>query len=117
MKMTDYAFDLSQPITAGKHVIRIENSATQSHEVVIGRLLPGKTMRQALTWLNEGQKGPAPVTGLGGASGLAKGRHQFITMNFEPGRYVLLCFIPDAKDNKPHTDHGMAKEIDIAPAK
>jgi hypothetical protein len=117
MKMTDYAFDLSQPITPGKHVIRIENTAAQSHEVIVGRLLPGKTMRQALTWLNEGQKGPAPVTGLGGASGLAKGRHQLITMTFEPGRYVLLCFIPDAKDNKPHTDHGMAKEVVIAPAK
>jgi len=117
MKMTDYAFDLSQPITAGKHVIRIENTATQSHEVIIGRLLAGKTMRQALTWLNEGQKGPAPVVGLGGASGLAKGRHQFITMNFEPGRYVLLCFIPDVKDNKPHTDHGMSREVIVAPTK
>ena len=114
MKMTDYAFDLSKPITAGKHVIRIENVATQSHEVIFGRLLPNKTMQQALTWLNGGQKGPAPVVGLGGASGLAKGRHQFITVSFAPGRYVLLCFIPDAKDGKPHTDHGMAKEFTVA---
>ena len=55
-------------------------------------------MSQALEWLNNGQKGPAPVTALGGASGLAKGRHQFITATFEPGTYVLLCFIPDATD-------------------
>jgi hypothetical protein len=46
--MTDYAFDLSKPITAGKHVIRIENVATQSHEVIFARLLPNKTMQQAL---------------------------------------------------------------------
>src|SRR4051812_25951933 len=52
MRMTDYAFDLSAPITAGKHVIRIENVASQSHEVIFGRLLPGKTVQQALTWLN-----------------------------------------------------------------
>jgi hypothetical protein len=116
MKMNDYAFDLSKPITAGKHVIRIENLATQSHEVIFGRLLPGKTMQQALTWLNEGQKGPAPVIGLGGASGLAKGRHQFITATFEPGRYVMLCFIPDVKDGKPHSEHGMAKEFTVAAA-
>jgi uncharacterized cupredoxin-like copper-binding protein len=117
MKMTDYAFDLSKPITAGKHVIRIENLATQSHEVIFGRLLPGKTMQQALAWLNEGQKGPAPVVGLGGASGLAKGRHQFISATFEPGRYVMLCFVPDAKDGKPHTEHGMTKEFTVAAAK
>ena len=114
MRMTDYAFELSKPISAGKHVVRIENVATQSHEVIIGRLLPGKNMQQALTWLNEGQKGAAPVVGLGGASGLAKGKHQFITMTFEPGRYVLLCFVPDAKDGKPHTSHGMAKEFTVA---
>jgi len=116
MKLTDYAFDLSKPIVAGKHVIRIENLAAQSHEVVFARLLPGATAQQALTWLNGGQKGTAPVVGLGGASGLAKGRHQFITATFEAGRYVMLCFIPDAKDGKPHTDHGMLKEFVVAPA-
>lgn len=111
VRMTDYAFELSKPITAGARVIRIENVAAQSHEVVIGRLLPGKSMRQALDWLNNGQKGVAPVSAIGGASGLAKGRHQIITAAFEPGHYVFLCFIPDAKDGKPHTDHGMATEF------
>jgi hypothetical protein len=70
-------------------------------------------MAQALDWLNNGQIGPAPVTALGGASGLAKGRHQFITATFEPGTYVLLCFVPDVHDAKPHTAHGMATEFTI----
>lgn len=113
VRMTDYAFDLSKAIEAGPRVIRVENVASQSHEVVIGRLLAGKTLRQALDWLNNGQKGVAPVVAIGGASGLAQGRHQIITATFEPGRYVLLCFIPDVKDGKPHTDHGMAKEITV----
>ena len=116
LRMTDYAFDLSKPIEAGPRVIRIENVAAQSHEVVIGRLLPGKTLRQALDWLNNGQKGVAPVVAIGGASGLAQGRHQIITATFERGRYVFLCFIPDAKDGKPHTDHGMAKEFTVTGA-
>jgi hypothetical protein len=68
-----------------------------------------------VTWLNAGQAGPAPVVLLGGASGLAKGRHMFVTADFEPGHYALLCFIPDAKDGKPHFDHGMAREIIVAP--
>lgn len=117
IKMTDYAFELSKPITPGLRVLRIENTAKQSHEVIIGKLLPGKTMKEALVWLNEGQKGPAPVIAIGGASGLSNGRHQIITATFETGRYVLLCFIPDAKDLKPHTEHGMAKEITVAGAK
>jgi uncharacterized cupredoxin-like copper-binding protein len=117
IKLTDYNFDLSKPIVAGPQVIRIENTAAQSHEVVIAKLLPGATIAQALRWLNGGQKGPTPVSGMGGASGLSKGRHQYITMTFEPGRYVFLCFIPDAGDLKPHTDHGMAREFTVASRK
>jgi hypothetical protein len=30
-----------------------------------------------------------------------------------PGNYVMLCFLPDAKDGKPHLDHGMVKEFTV----
>lgn len=115
MMMDDYSFDLSKPITPGKHTIRFENRAAQSHEAVIARLLPDKSLAQAVTWLSAGQAGPPPIVMMGGASGLAKGRHMFITADFTPGHYALLCFIPDAKDGKPHFVHGMAKEIVVAP--
>ena len=78
-------------------------------------VLPDKTMLQAIVWMNSGQSGPAPVAMLGGASGIAKGRHMFVTGDFQPGKYVLLCFIPDVKDGRPHSSHGMATEITIEP--
>jgi uncharacterized cupredoxin-like copper-binding protein len=113
--LDDYLFDVSAPITAGRHTIRFENRAAQSHEAVIAKLHPDATVGQAVTWLNGGQFGPPPVTLLGGAAGLATGRHMYVTVDFQPGRYALLCFIPDAKDGKPHSAHGMAKEITVAP--
>jgi uncharacterized cupredoxin-like copper-binding protein len=112
MTLDDYTFDLSKPITPGRHVIRVENRAPQTHEVVIARLNPGQTAGQALVWINAGQSGPGPVV-LGGASGIAKGRHMFITVDFQPGHYALFCFIPDVKDGKPHTNHGMLKELTV----
>ena len=112
MLLDDYTFELSKPITPGRHVIRVENRASQTHEVVIARLNPGQSATTALRWIDEGQSGPAPVV-LGGASGLAKGRHMFITVDFAPGRYALFCVIPDVKDGKPHTSHGMLKELTI----
>jgi uncharacterized cupredoxin-like copper-binding protein len=115
MTLDDYSFTVSNPITAGRRTIRFENRANQSHEAVIARLLPGKSLTQAIVWMNEGQAGPPPVEALGGASGIAKGRHMFITADFAPGKYVLLCFIPDAKTGKPHSAHGMAKEITVEP--
>jgi uncharacterized cupredoxin-like copper-binding protein len=115
MTLDDYSFTVSSPIKAGRRTIRFENRANQSHEAVIARLLPDKSLTQAIVWMNEGQAGPAPVEMLGGASGIAKGRHMFITADFTPGQYVLLCFIPDAKTGKPHSAHGMAKEITVEP--
>ena len=115
MTLVDYGFELSNPITAGRHTIRVENRAEQSHEAAIARLHPGATLAQAMIWMNEGQLASAPVTLVGGASGLATGRHMYVTADFKPGRYVLLCFIPDVKDGKPHSAHGMAKEIEVAP--
>lgn len=115
MTLDDYSFTVSNPIKAGRRTIRFENRASQSHEAVIARLLPEKSLTQAIVWMNEGQAGPSPVEMLGGASGIAKGRHMFITAQFTPGTYVLLCFIPDAKTGKPHSAHGMAKEITVEP--
>ncbi|HSQ31113.1 MAG TPA: hypothetical protein VLN49_14740 [Gemmatimonadaceae bacterium] len=115
MTLDDYSFNVSSPIKAGRRTIRFENRASQSHEAVIAKLLPDKTLMQAIVWMNSGQAGPSPVQMLGGASGIAKGRHMFITANFTPGTYVLLCFIPDAKTGKPHSSLGMAKEITVEP--
>jgi uncharacterized cupredoxin-like copper-binding protein len=50
----------------------------------------------------------------GGAVGLAKGRVQRFTSDFTPGEYGLFCFVPDAKDGKPHLMHGMLKQITVA---
>jgi hypothetical protein len=115
MTLDDYSFTFSKPLTAGRHVIRIDNRGAQSHEAVIARLLPGRTIANAVRWMNTGQSGPAPAVAIGGASGLANGRHMYIAVDLEPGRYVLLCFIPDVKDGRPHSDHGMIKEIVVEP--
>jgi hypothetical protein len=37
----------------------------------------------------------------------------FITADFTPGEYALICFLPDAKDGKPHFAHGMIQQIHI----
>ena len=117
MTLFDYGFELSGPIAAGRRTIRVENRATQSHEAALASLHPGTTLSQAMIWMNEGQHGNAPVTLLGGASGLATGRRMYFTADFEPGKYVLLCFIPDVNDGKPHSAHGMAREIEVSAVK
>lgn len=115
IKLTDYDFQLSRPLTAGRHVVRVENPGPQAHEIVIAALSPGKTLQDFIAWEAGGEKGPLP-TGewLGGVTTLDVGGHSQFATTFRPGSYLLLCFWPDAKDGRPHILHGMAKEIRIS---
>jgi hypothetical protein len=113
MTLRDYDFAFSTPLAAGRHTLRIVNAAEQFHEALIVRLLPGKSAPDALRWLETGMQGPPPMELVGGATGLAKGRGMQFTADFAPGEYALLCFLPDAKDGKPHVAHGMIKQITI----
>lgn len=113
----DYGFAVSPAITAGRHTIRFEDKAPQTHEAILARLLPGRTLQEALAWFNSGQLGQTPVVTMGGASGLANGRRMYMTADFQPGSYVLLCVMPDATDGRPHSDHGMVAQFTVAPPK
>ena len=116
MALRDYDFVLSSPLTAGRHTVRIVNEAEQFHEAFIVRLLPGKTAKEALAWVETGMKGPPPMVPMGGTSGLSKGRDLEFTADFTAGEYALLCFLPDMRDGKPHVAHGMIKQITVAEA-
>jgi uncharacterized cupredoxin-like copper-binding protein len=115
VKLTDYDFQFSQPLTAGRHTIRVESAGLQAHEIAIAALTPGKTLQDFIAWEQGGEKGPLP-TGrwLVGVSTIDAGQHAHFTASFAPGSYLLLCFWPDAKDGKPHLMHGMAKQITVS---
>jgi len=57
--------------------------------------------------------GPAPGALFGGVSGIMPGSHAFVPVDLPAGQYALICFVPDAKDGKPHFAHGMAKLIKV----
>ena len=114
LTLADYKFNFSTPLKSGENVIRVENSADQPHEVVLFKLAPGKTMKDFEKWLPVSDKDPnVPGTAAGGIVGLVKGEHAFFTANLDAGDYVLICFLPDSKDGKPHFVHGMVQPVKI----
>jgi hypothetical protein len=112
MTLDDYDFRLSAPITAATKSIRLRNVAAQTHEAVIVKLNPGTTVEQFLGAMEKPQ-GPPPGSLVGGITGIAKGRTVDIATSFTTGDYALLCFVPDAKDGKPHLAHGMVKQFSV----
>jgi hypothetical protein len=112
MTLADYSFTTSKPLTAGTHVIEVENAGPQPHEVVLLKLAPGKSAQDFLTWAMK-PAGPPPASAAGGISPMDKGRKAQIKVDLTPGDYVLICYIPDAKDHKPHLAHGMVQQIRV----
>ncbi len=104
--LSDFAFDVSAPLAAGRHWIHIVNGGVQEHEVQLIRILPGHTADEAMTWLRERQ-GPPPFRFEGGVSGLARGRDAYLFRDLSAGDYLLLSLIPDRVDRAPQVTHGM----------
>jgi hypothetical protein len=114
VRLVDYGFELSQPLTPGRHAILVENSGPQPHELVLLRLAPGKTIQDFGTWATTGQmKGPPPAMPLGGLGVMDKGGSGEFSVELTPGEYGLICFVPDAKDGKLHLMHGMMKQFKV----
>jgi hypothetical protein len=87
--------------------------AGQPHELAIFRLEPGQTVEGLLQW-GATLKGEIPATVLGGTTAATAGVVQRITVDFEPGQYVFVCFFPDAADGKPHLMKGMVREFTVS---
>lgn len=113
IKLMDYDFQSSKPLTPGKHAILVENAGPQPHEVVLLKLGPGKKVEDFAAWAEGGLKGPPPAEPVGGVSFLDKGARGSFTVELSPGDYGLICFVPDTKDGKPHLAHGMMKTIKV----
>jgi uncharacterized cupredoxin-like copper-binding protein len=111
--LTDYAFESSQPLTAGRHTIMVKNAGPQPHEIVLLKLAPGQKVEDFGKWAETGMKGPPPAEPLGGVGFLDKGLEGSFTADLAPGDYGFICFVPDAKDGKPHLAHGMMKTITV----
>ena len=108
----DYNFKLSTPIRAGTRTIRIHNIAQQHHEVELVQLAPGASVTDFMSWMQK-MDGPPPGKALGGVAGMEPGMTQYFSANFTAGNYALICFLPDAKDGKPHFVHGMVQQITV----
>ncbi len=112
LTLVDYAFAFSAPPTADTRVIRVEVAAEQAHEVAFFRLNEGKTMDDVMAWAQT-YEGEPPMTPVGGVPGMRRGQVADVHVQFTPGQYLALCFLPDATDGKLHVEHGMVLPFSI----
>jgi hypothetical protein len=107
ISLKDYGFDLTTPLSAGHHVFRVVNNAVQPHELELVKLAPGKTVKDLLAWIKT-PNGPPPGNAIGGITPASTGMPVYFSADITAGNYLLICFLPDARDGKMHVEHGMS---------
>ncbi|HEY5218900.1 MAG TPA: hypothetical protein VIJ16_03775 [Gemmatimonadaceae bacterium] len=113
VRESDYHIELSGALTAGPHIVRVDNDGPQDHDIAIVRTLPGKTTAEVLAWLNDPGKVAPAAEAVGGTVGVTRWGHTEFAVTLMPGHYVMLCEIPDRHDHRPHFMHGMVREFTI----
>ncbi|MEI2719337.1 MAG: hypothetical protein V9E87_04245 [Gemmatimonadales bacterium] len=98
-------------LTAGTHTIKVVNDGKQTHEIALARLDEGATAESFLAAMAPGAKGPPPGKPVGGNGAISAGGSNYLTVTLTKGTYLLLCFVPDPADGKPHVMKGMVQTV------
>lgn len=116
LEASDYSFTANtDAVAAGPVTVRLTNTGQEAHQVQIGRVSGDLTADDFVRVFHE--QGEAAAFGLlewtGGVNGVEPGETQVATAVFEPGNYLMVCFIPDL-EGKSHVAHNMVVPLQVA---
>jgi hypothetical protein len=109
----EYVFN-AETIPSGAVEINFDNIGAQPHHLIASKIKGDATAEDVEAAFEE-EKGPPPLEEKGTKSTavLEGGEAQLVTLDLEPGRYALYCFITDREGGPPHALKGMVDEVEV----
>lgn len=108
----DYAYAMPSTLKGPIVALRLRNRGTELHEFSLGRIDGGHTVADVLAAF-EARKRPAWLLDIGGPGLVSPGASLTYTRSLQPGRYVVLCGVPDHA-GMSHLQHGMIRTFTVA---
>jgi hypothetical protein len=122
--LVDFAITVDGNLTAGEHVLRVENQGAQPHFLELDKVPAGTTNQDLADLLNYFLTGtPTP----GGLTEQDLGQEAFFfsptqsigtttwtKMSLDAGTYAAFCFFPTAGVGDPHAFHGMHTVFEVS---
>lgn len=114
----DFGIMVEGTLTAGEHLMRLENLGAQPHFLFLGKgpdTMTNEEITELLAWEMEGMQGEPPVdwnpdTDLVPVTFTATqsiGTVMWTPITLEAGTYGAFCWFPTAGEGLPHAYHGM----------
>jgi hypothetical protein len=99
--LTDYHVAVRGSLAAGERTVRVENGASQGHDLEILEILPGRTEADAMRWFEHPAREAPAARAVGGVVAIHPGQQAIVSATFRPGKYLFLCWVPDDA-GRPH---------------
>ena len=112
LRLKDGALEWSETPTAGRRTVLVENTGTQTHQALLARLPAGRSLADEKAWFAQGFRTARPGAPAGGVIELAPGQRVWLTVDFVPGRYALLCHVSGGR-GRTHFDQDEAMEFTV----
>lgn len=90
IRLRDKGLVMEGLLRAGQKIIEVENAGSSAHEVIIGRLLPGKTVADVERWDRE-RSGPPPFAYVGGITPMSPAVTTQTRLVLQSGMHVVFC--------------------------
>ena len=115
IEATEYAFS-STGLKAGKSRVLFGNPGSEPHFIAGIGIKPGSTIDDVRKFFRT-EKGQPPIDESRNfnTAVIAGGAEQSVDVELEPGKYALLCFVPDRAGGPPHVVKGMISEAEVGP--
>jgi plastocyanin len=112
--LVDFGFTGDTELAAGT-TVTVRNDGGQDHELAAYAIAGDATADDVARALEDPSSGPPPYDPDGAGLGLVRpGGTAAFTLPDRPGRYALVCFVPDVRgDLAPHYTKGMLAEIEL----
>ena len=111
VKAVEYSYSLSGDLKGGVVTFAVENAGGTIHEFAFGSVEPGHSTDEIIAAVETGEDLPW-LEDLGGVPVMSAGQKGKLTRELDPGKYVFLCFIPNA-EGQPHAALGMIETFEI----
>lgn len=113
VEAAEYVFN-ADTLPSGEVEIAFDNIGAQPHHLIASKIKGDATAEEVEKAFKE-EKGPPPLEekGTQATAVLEGGEGQLVTLDLEPGRYALYCFITDRNGGPPHAFKGMIDEVEV----
>lgn len=108
--MQEFAFSMPDMVKPGEQTWEVRNVGEQVHHMAVFQVKEGYTLEDVTAFM-EDQEGEPPLEDVANTAVLSPGVTNYVTYDLPPGRYLVLCFLPDYETGQPHFLLGMMDDF------